>query len=135
MIIDQRKNFWHRASTEEVRDYFDCTCTLCEKFLPYKSQGVIHHKTYKHKGGIYNASAEELLIVRKITYLCHDCHRYTHENLSIDGITHILPIQSERASNEQESCSECGEWIINQDGGKCEPCRNSYLRDISEYIY
>jgi hypothetical protein len=118
------KHEWHQVYKEYVFEHYNYQCSNCFKVLEIYD-GVVHHKTYKHKGGIYSASAKELIDCRKITVLCHECHEIEHQTKSIDRITKLLDVR----------CLECG-WETPQSdltNGKCEICYNIELQNKSEY--
>ena len=120
------KTTWHKVYKESVFKHFDNECKECFKEIKLHD-GVVHHKTYKHKGGIYNTSAKELIDCRKITVLCHECHELEHQTKSIDGITRLLDVE----------CIECFERYPKEDmiNGKCDICFSIELQTFKEYEY
>ena len=120
---------WHKTYKVEVYRHFKCTCQECRQYCPSISHGVVHHFTYKHHGGIYNATASELITQGKITWLCHDCHEKIHSEKSVDGITRILT---------KGECISCGdEMIIKGDwdhglGSTCWRCKYGVRDRYSE---
>lgn len=121
---------WHLKYKFEAFKMFNFTCAMCEKDNLRLNQGVVHHKTYIHKGGIYQARPHE--IKNKICVLCHDCHLSVHQSERIDDLTAILPESQSKAN----ICDECGEENNYLDmAGMCEICRNRINNDYSEYIF
>jgi len=125
------KNYeWHRKYKNECFEMFNYRCSGCDKYINIY-EGVVHHKTYKHKGGIYQARPKE--IKDKICLMCYECHEGEHRNKSIDGITRKIP-------REYKECIDCNdsdyyEPNLIQSDGRCETCHNTYVRDMSEYIF
>ena len=93
MTSPNRAKFWHLNNKHIVYKHFAQTCQDCKKQFKRMRDSVVHHKTYKHKGGIYSVGADELIKADKITLLCHACHEDMHSRVSIDGITRILKKQ------------------------------------------
>lgn len=121
---------WHGKYKLDCFKMFGFTCWSCDKKISL-SEGVVHHKTYKHKGGIYQARPHE--IKDKICLMCHDCHKKEHQSTSIDGITKILP------KIELHQCVDCGEAFEDANyllsNGRCEPCNVVHEQTMSEYIF
>jgi len=120
----------HKKYKNECFKMFNYRCSGCDKYINIY-EGVVHHKTYKHKGGIYQARPKE--IKDKICLMCHECHEEEHQNKSIDGITRILP-------SEYKECIDCNdsdyyEPNLIQSDGRCIYCHDIYVRDMSEYIF
>lgn len=117
---------WHLTYKKEVFKHYDYQCTNCMKRIK-TCEGVVHHKTYRHKSGIYNATAKELIEAKKITVLCDDCHAYVHQTESIDGLTRLLDID----------CIECGEETPQGDivNGRCDICHALYIETLNDYIF
>ena len=86
---------WHKKYKQEAFEYFNEKCQNCQRWVGYVQYGVIHHNTYKHEGGIYNATFKELVELNKVTFVCNECHEEIHSNVSIDGITRILNVNCE----------------------------------------
>jgi len=126
---------WHRKYKLECFQMFNWHCSVCWEYIGL-SDGVVHHKTYKHKGGIYQARPEE--IEDKICLMCHECHEKEHQNKSIDGVTKMLP--KEIPDEEYIECIDCGDsyWFkanyIMEDG-RCIICNDVYKKTMSEYIF
>lgn len=122
---------WHRKYKFETFKMFNFSCDGCSKTELALNKGVVHHKTYKHEGGIYQARPHE--IKYKICVLCHECHLAVHQSESIDGITKLLPTIIE---DESIRCKDCGEESHEIDVmGLCDICRNRINKDYSEYIF
>lgn len=122
---------WHLKYKFEAFKMFNFTCAGCLKDELRLREGVVHHKTYLHKGGIYQARPYE--IKDKICVLCHECHLSVHQSERIDGVTKLLPTITK---DEPNICEDCG-WESHEidDMGLCEVCRNRINNDYSEYIF
>lgn len=117
---------WHLTYKKEVFEHYDYQCTNCMKYIK-TYEGVVHHKTYRHKTGIYNATAKELIEAKKITVLCNNCHESIHKAESIDGLTELLDI----------ACIDCEEETRQRDliNGRCDVCHNVHIKTLNEYIF
>jgi hypothetical protein len=121
---------WHGKYKLDCFKLFGFKCSVCFKKIKC-SEGVVHHLTYKHKGGIYQAMPEQ--IKDKICLMCHNCHLKEHQSKSIDGTTKIL-----RPTMVIEYCVDCGEGFdikehqLNNER-RCEPCANTYTRIFFGY--
>ena len=124
--LDMNKYSWHKVYKKEVFEYYNYQCTNCMKHINIHD-GVVHHNTYKHKSGIYTATAKELIQAKKITLLCNSCHTYIHQTESIDGLTRLLGID----------CIECGEETPQGDivNGRCDICHALYIETLNDYIF
>jgi hypothetical protein len=119
---------WHRKYKYECFIIFDFTCCKCDRKI-VTSEGVVHHKTYKHEGGIYQARPDE--IIDKICIMCHSCHEEEHTLKSIDGVTKkLIP---KKPIFECVTCYEEFEYELID--GKCECCNDIYEKTMSEYIF
>ena len=122
---------WHGKYKMECFRIFGFMCSSCGSKIKL-SEGVVHHKTYKHKGGIYQVPPHE--IKDKICLMCHNCHKHEHESYSIDNMTKILPHEK-----ELYSCIDCGESYEDScnilHNGKCELCNNLHQKTMSEYVW
>lgn len=104
------KDKWHLKYKKYVLIHFKYRCSMCNKHTEV-NEGCVHHKTYIHDGGIYNADASELILLDKITWVCYDCHNYIHSNQSIDNITAIRRDENEYHygySQVKTKCIYCG---------------------------
>jgi hypothetical protein len=123
---------WHGRYKLDCFKMFGFKCSDCWESIRL-GEGVVHHKTYKHKGGIYQAEPKE--IKDKICLMCYSCHEKTHQTKSIDGITRIIPI--EPYSNECV-CNNCGgeysEDTTNIDYEMCDECIST-IQSINEYTF
>lgn len=125
--IGMSRDEWHAVHKEFCWLYFGKECTNCTTFLKKKSDAAVHHNTYTHEGGIYNASPEELIMLNKITLLCHECHEAIHRETRIDGKTKII---------KHSKCIQCGEeaeYTYIYEDGYCQYCKQMYDDLISEY--
>jgi hypothetical protein len=114
------KELWHSENKEFVWLAFNKTCSECNCHVEKLKDGVVHHWTYRHYGGIYNVSAKELIELKKISWVCNTCHRAIHEKISIEG-TRVL---------KNVVCKFCGFEV--EEGQKlCDSC--SDLRDQNLY--
>ena len=122
---------WHGKYKLDCFKMFGFSCSLCGVNIGL-SDGVVHHKTYKHKGGIYQARPHD--IKDKICLMCHNCHEKEHRAISIDGITSIL-----QAEEEIKYCSGCGCGFEVTDNAlsnsKCDVCMDAFNKTMSEYIF
>jgi len=134
---------WHRNWKWYVWQEANMRCQRCNMLLSKINQSVVHHKTYKHEGSIYDAAPYE--IWDKIELLCHDCHRFIHENESIDGVTKILKKETKFKLTEYDLfdqcdfCIECGniQYRLN-DGDLCENCyheKRVFEKELEEFYW
>jgi len=136
------KRYWHYIYKEYCFERSQNKCQHCNRYI-YLSQGVVHHKTYKHKGGIYNAHPDD--IWDKIEVLCHECHRSVHESCSIDGVTKILkrkeydPWDNYEDEEDIPFCSNCGwvEYNLNSENlcGHCEFEKRVFEKELEEFYW
>lgn len=78
---------WHEIYRYSIYRHFNWECQNCKS----KKRPQVHHKTYRHKKGVYNITAEEAIKEDIVTVLCEKCHIEIHKNESIDGLTQLLP--------------------------------------------
>lgn len=78
---------WHEIYRYSIYRHFNWECQNCKS----KKRLQVHHKTYRHKKGVYNITAEEAIEDDIVTLLCEKCHIEIHKNESIDGLTKVLP--------------------------------------------
>lgn len=121
---------WHGKYKFECFQIFGFKCSFCFEKTNL-NEGVVHHRTYKHDGGIYQAKPLE--IIDKISIACHTCHEHIHQTESIDGITKIVKVKRHRW-NRYENCIDCNESDNPLNGdSRCESCFILHQNILNEY--
>jgi len=120
------KHTWHKTYKKSVWIHFNKACSECQKPTFEICDGVVHHWSYKHPGGIYNADPVELINLKKISWVCNPCHEKIHRTIQIDGSRML----------SASRCRQCGisseETEIYQ-SGLCENCKDLHDQNLPKY--